>query len=165
MDETAGRVRFPAALIRELLAAAPPVALETGLNGKRLKVGGAKPLLPLPDPRPWIVDYREGLRRPLLEDVRRHTILGQSLDRVSSMMCMQYPVSDVPEPDCYYKTMEVFLCHTAKHTAAYPTSEANCRDWMDVMAVMAEAAGLDVPSDAVVERGHGGHQPAASARS
>ena len=59
---------------------------------------------------------------------------------------MQYPVSDVPEPDCYYKTMEVFLCHTTKHTAAYPTSEANCRDWMDAMAVVAEAAGLDAQS-------------------
>ena len=60
------------------------------------------------------------------------------------MMRMQFPVSDVPEPDCYYKTMEVFLCHTTKHTAAYPTSVENCRDWMDVMAVIAEAAGLDV---------------------
>jgi trimethylamine--corrinoid protein Co-methyltransferase len=144
VDETAGRVRFPAALIRELLAAAPPVALETGLNGKRLKVGGANRYYLSLILDPWIVDYREGLRRPKLEDVRRHTILGQSLDRVSSMMRMQYPVSDVPEPDCYYKTMEVFLCHTAKHTAAYPTSEANCRDWMDAMAVVAEAAGLDV---------------------
>jgi len=34
--------------------------------------------------------------------------------------------------------------HTTKHTAAYPTSEKNGRDWMDVMAVIAEAAGLDV---------------------
>jgi trimethylamine--corrinoid protein Co-methyltransferase len=42
--------------------------------------------------------------------------------------------------------MEVFLCHTTKHTAAYPTSEANCRDWMDAMAVVAEAAGLDAQS-------------------
>ena len=95
---------------------------------------------------PFIADYREGLRRPVLEDVRRHTILGESLDRVNSMMRMQFPVSDVTEPDCYHKTMEVFLCHTTKHTAAYPTSEENCRDWMDAMAVVAEAAGLDVES-------------------
>jgi trimethylamine--corrinoid protein Co-methyltransferase len=57
---------------------------------------------------------------------------------------MQYPVSDVPEPECYDRTMEVFLGHTTKHVSAYPTSAANCRRWMDAAAVIAEAAGLPV---------------------
>ena len=60
------------------------------------------------------------------------------------MTRMQFPVQDVPEPDCYYKTMEVFLSHTTKHISAYATSEENCREWMDVMAVIADVAGLDV---------------------
>jgi hypothetical protein len=42
-------------------------------------------------------------------------------------MRMQFPVSDLPETDNYAKTMEVFLYHTTKHTAAYPTSVENCR--------------------------------------
>ncbi len=144
VDETAGRVRFPAAMVRELLALAPPVAIETGLNGKTLQVGGENHYFLSLILDPFIVDYHHGLRRPVLEDVRRHTILGESLDRISSMMRMQFPVSDVPEPDCYYKTMEVFLCHSTKHTAIYPTSEENCREWFAAMAVVAEAAGLDV---------------------
>ena len=144
VDEAAGRVRFPAPMVEELLKLAPPVAPETGLNGNILEVGGRNRYYLSLILDPFIVDYREGLRRPLLADVRRHTILGESLDRVSSMMRMQFPVSDVPEPDCYYKSMEAFLCHTTKHTAAYPTSAENCRDWMDAMAVIAEAAGLDV---------------------
>jgi trimethylamine--corrinoid protein Co-methyltransferase len=144
IDEPSGRVRFPAPMVRELLDLAPSVAAETGLNGKLLTVGGRNRYYLSLILDPFIVDYQAGLRRPTLEDVRRHTILGESLERVSSMMRMQFPVSDVPETDCYYKSLEVFLCHTTKHTAAYPTSEANCREWMEAMAVVAEAAGLDV---------------------
>jgi trimethylamine---corrinoid protein Co-methyltransferase len=144
VEETSGRVQFPPAMVRELLALAPPVAIQTGLNGKALQVGGRNRYYLSLILDPFIVDYRDGLRRPVLEDVRRHTILGESLPRVSIMMRMQFPVSDVPEPDCYYKTMDVFLRHTTKHTEAYPTSAENCRDWMDAMEVMADAAGLDV---------------------
>lgn len=144
VDAASGLVRFPAALVRELLARAPAVALYSGLNGKTLSVGGESRYYLSLILDPFIVDYERGLRRPVLEDVRRHTILGESLDRVDAMMRMQYPVSDVPEPDCYHKTMEVFLCHTTKHVAAYPASVENCRDWMEAAAVMAEAAGLDV---------------------
>jgi trimethylamine---corrinoid protein Co-methyltransferase len=144
VEEASGRVRFPPPMVRELLQLAPPVALETGLNGKILQVGGRNRYYLSLILDPFIVDHRDGLRRPVLEDVRRHTILGESLERVNSMMRMQFPLDDVPEPDCYRKSMEVFLCHTTKHVAAYPTSEANCREWMDVMAVVADAAGLDV---------------------
>lgn len=144
VDGVSGRVRFPASMVRELLALAPLVAPETGLNGKFLEAGGTNRYCLSLILDPFIADYHDGLRRPVLEDVRRHTIVGESLARINSMMRMQFPVSDIPDPDCYYKTMEVFLCHTTKHTAAYPTSEQNCRDWMDAMAVIAESAGLDV---------------------
>ena len=40
--------------------------------------------------------------------------------------------------------MEVFLTHTTKHIVAAPSSGENGREWMDVMAVIADAAGLDV---------------------
>ena len=77
----------------------------------------------------------------MLEDVRRHTILGESIERINGMHRMAFPVSDVHEPDCYYKTMEIFLCHTTKHILAMPTSERDCQDWVDVMAGVAAASG------------------------
>jgi trimethylamine--corrinoid protein Co-methyltransferase len=144
VETASGTVRFPRELVGELLARAPSEAIYTGLNGKLLRLGGDRRYYLSLILDPVIVDYKEGLRRPVLEDVRRHTILGESLDRVDAMMRMQYPVSDVPEPECYDRTMEVFLCHTTKHVSAYPTSVTNCRQWMDVMAVIADAAGLPV---------------------
>jgi len=153
VDEAAGLVRFPAAMVGELLQRASSLAVETGLNGKVMRLGGENRYYLSLILDPFVVDYQQGLRRPLLEDVRRHTIIGESLDRVSSMTRMQFPVSDLPEPDCYYKTMEVFLCHTSKHTAAFPTSEANCRDWMEVMGLIAQAAGLDVNTTPLLSLG------------
>ncbi|MBP7936143.1 MAG: trimethylamine methyltransferase family protein [Phycisphaerae bacterium] len=143
VHEASGIARFDRRLIEELLALAPAVARETGLNGRPLEVGGKNRYYLSLILDPFIIPYCGGPRPPVLEDVRRHTIIGESLDRVASMMRMQFPVNDVPEPDSYYKTMEVFLAHATKHIAAYPTSEKNCQDWMDVAAVIADAAGLD----------------------
>jgi len=144
VNEAGSTVRVPPELVKELLALAPSRVAQTGLNRKVLDVGGDNRYYTSLVIDPFVVDYAAGVRRPVLEDVRRHTIIGESLDRVNAMTRMQYPVCDIPEPDSCYKTMEVFLLHTTKHTAAYPTSEANCRDWMDVTAVIAQAGGLDV---------------------
>ena len=137
-------VRLPPEMVAELLALAPAAAVETGLNGKQLEVGGDKRYYLSLILDPYVVDYQGEPRRPVLEDVRRHTIIGESLERVDCMMRMQYPAADIPGPDSCLKTMETFLRHTTKHTAAYPTSAANCREWMDVFEVIAEAAGMDV---------------------
>ena len=143
VDESTGQVTFPRDLVRELLETAPAIALETGLNGKVLHVGESNQYYLSLILDPVIVDYNRGLRKPVLEDVRRNTIIGESIDMIDALMRMQYPVQNIPEPDNYYKTMEVFLTHTTKHITAYPTSTENCRDWMDVMEVIADSAGLD----------------------
>jgi trimethylamine--corrinoid protein Co-methyltransferase len=144
VNEDNALVKFPRKLVSELLSLAPSNAIYTGLNGKKIDVGGNRRHYMSLILDPFISDYREGKRVPRLEDVRRHTIIGESLDRIGLMMRMQAPVSDVPEPDCYFKTMEVFLCHLTKHVSIYPTSVENCREWMDVYEVIANAAGVDV---------------------
>lgn len=146
VNQNTNIVRIPSEMVKELLAQATEHLVQTGLNGKILNVGGENRYYTSLILDPFIIDYSDGVRPPLLEDVRRHTIIGESLERINTMMRMQQPVSDIPEPDSCYKTMETFLLHTTKHTAVYPTSEQNCRDWIDVMGFIAEAAGLDVNS-------------------
>lgn len=150
VDENTSRVRFPSELVEELRVLAPPVAEETGLNGRVLNVGGDNRYYTSLVLDPWIVDYKAGLRRPVLEDVRRNTIIGESLQNVDALMRMAYPVSDVPGPDSYHKTMEVFLSNTSKHVAAYPASVKDAGNWMDVMAIIAEASDLDVKKTALM---------------
>lgn len=143
VEETSGKVRFPAKMVDELIAMAPATVLATGLNGKQLEMGGEQRHYLSLILDPFIIDRAAGPRKPLLEDVRRHTILGESLPRIDAMMRMQCPVADVPEPDCYHKTKEVFLCHATKHIAAMPASQEDLQDWIGVMEVIADAAGLD----------------------
>ena len=144
VDEQAERVRFPRQLVRELLELAPSMASYEGINGRRLEVGGDHRLYASLVTDPWVMDYHDGRRQPKLEDIRRHTIIGESLDRVSALMRMQYPVSDIPEPDSCLKTMEVFLCHLTKHVSIYPTSVENCREWCEVYERIADALGLEL---------------------
>ncbi len=147
VDESTQIARIPAKMFKELLSQAPPVAEVTGLNGRQLQIGRDNRYYISLILDPFVNDYHDGPRPPKLEDVRRHTIIGESLERVSGMMRMQAPVSDVPEPDCYLKTMEVFLCHVTKHVEAMPSSVENCRQWFDVYEVIADAAGLDVAKE------------------
>ena len=144
VTESSQIARLPAEMVQELLAQAPSMAIATGINGKELRIGGSNRYYNSIVLDPFVNDYRDGVRPPKLEDLRRHTIISESLDRISGSMRMQQPVTDVPEPDCYLKTMEVFLCHLTKHVFAMPTSVENCREWLDVFAVIADAAGLDV---------------------
>lgn len=142
VDESSGCARFPREMVEELRRQAPPVVRMTGLNGRVLEVGGENRYYSSLILDPWVVDYERGPRRPVLEDVRRHTIIGESLDRVSAMMRMQYPVADLPEPQCYLKTMEVFLCHTTKHVLIYPATPANAREWIGAAEILAGSEGL-----------------------
>ena len=144
VDPTSGLVRVPRRLVAELLAAAPSTAMLTGLNGKALAAGGDNRHYLSLVIDPYIIDYEAGPRRPVLQDVLGNTIVGESLDRIGAMHRMQFPVADVAGADGELKTAEVFLSHTTKHVASCPVSVADGRLWMDVMAVIADAAGLDV---------------------
>ncbi|MCX6620907.1 MAG: trimethylamine methyltransferase family protein [Acidobacteria bacterium] len=142
VEPAGGRVRFPRAMVKELLRQAPPIARLTGLNGLVLEVGGENRYYTSLILDPYIIDFEHGPRRPLLEDVRRHTILGESLKHVSGMMRMQYPVADLPEPACYLKTMEVFLSNTTKHVMVYADSVKNAWEWIGAAEILAGSAGL-----------------------
>ena len=142
VNEAGGEVRFPREMVEELRRQAPPVIRMTGLNGKVLEVGGANRYYLSLITDPYIIDYEKGPRPPVLEDVRRHTIIGESLDRVSAMMRMQYPVADLPESEGYLKTMEVFLCHCTKHVPIYCASVENAWEWIGAGEIIAGANDL-----------------------
>ena len=147
VDESTGLVKFPRGLVAGLLGQIPKYARMTGINGKVLDVGGENRYCGSLVIDPFIIDYEKGPRRPVLEDVRKHTIIGESLDEIAFLARMQYPVLDVEGPDSYLKTKEVFLSHTSKNTCTLPTSVEDLQEWMEVFEVIADAAGLDVMTE------------------
>ena len=144
VTEATQTARLPAQMVEELLAQAPSVAPATGLNGEQLSFGGSNRYYGSIVLDPLISDYEEGLRPPKLDDLRKHVIISESLDRVSVSQRMQQPVTDIAGPDSYLKTMEVFLSNTSKHVAAMPSSLENCQEWLEATSVIADAAGLDI---------------------
>ena len=86
---------------------------------------------------PWIVDYEtQKPRRPRLEDVRRHTVIAQKLDPISSISLMDFPVTDVPEPISILRAFEEHVLYHNKHIYVYATNEERFEDWLNVLRIL-----------------------------
>jgi len=143
VDEPSGIVRLPRALLRELIGRAPGEFVVRGLDGVDRKLGGAEQWGQAIVTDPWIVDYetREP-RRPGLDDVRRNTIVGQQLDHVAAMSCMDFPVTDVKDPHSNLRALEEHLLHHAKHNFVYATSVDSLRLWLDIGRILTRGSEL-----------------------
>ena len=144
VDAPCGRVKLPAGLLEELIATAPRDITVCDMQGREICFPQSnRPALAAIVTDPWIIDPATGPRRPVLEDIRRNTILGQSLERVKIQMRMQFPVADIPGEESYLRSMETYLSHSAKHNLIMPTSMANTELWWSLNDAICEAAGLD----------------------
>lgn len=157
VNDASGIVRLPRELLRELLARAPSHYSVTGLNGIERTLGGdenqwAQAIVT----DPWVVDYRtQEPRRPCLEDVRRNTIIGQQLEHVMGMSCMDFPVSDVEGPGSNLRALEEHLLHHTKHNFVFVTSVESMARWLRIGRILArgrELRGSGLFSVAVASR-------------
>ena len=136
VDDGTERVCFPREMVDELIKLAPSSVTMQELNGKQHNVSSGNPFFTAILLDPFISDYDDGPRSPVLEDVRKHTIIAQNLDRVGGAMRMQQSLTDIPAPECYEKTMEVFLCNFNKQLHIMPTDMANCHVWLELLDIL-----------------------------
>ena len=143
VEDANGTVRIPRSLLRELVARAPSRFKATGVDGITREIGGGRQWGMAITNDPWIIDYdsREP-RRPRTEDIRRNTIVAQSLDRIAGMSCMDFPVSDAPAAHANLRALEVHLLHHAKHNFVYPASVASLQRWLKIGAILARGGEL-----------------------
>lgn len=143
VEESSGIVRFPRPLLRELLSRLPESYTVRGVDGSATTIGGESRHCLAIVTDPWIVDYATGKpRRPNLEDMRRHTIIGQSLGDVVVMARMDYPVTDDPGPCSSLRALETHLMHHAKHNFVLPTSLESMEEWLQIGAILARGRAL-----------------------
>jgi trimethylamine--corrinoid protein Co-methyltransferase len=143
VDETSGTVRLPRQLLRELIQQAPDTYTMTGVDDETYTVGDGTPWCMAIVTDPWIIDYetREP-RRPRLADVVRNTVVGQQLDDVCGMSCMDFPVTDVDTPTSNLRALEAHLLHHTKHNFVYPTSVESLRRWLEIGRILARGGDL-----------------------
>jgi trimethylamine--corrinoid protein Co-methyltransferase len=137
VDETSARVRFSRPLLRELLASVPSSFVRRGAGGLEYVIGGGEQYAHAIVTDPWIVDYEtQQPRRPRLADLRRHTVIAQKLAPISSISLMDFPVSDVPEPNSSLRAFEEHVLYHNKHVWIYATNEERYEDWLNVLRIL-----------------------------
>ncbi len=137
VDENNQRVKIPKELLRELLSKVPESYWIADLDGNKYEIGGDNQYTLAIVTDPWIVDYDTGKpRRPCLEDVRKHTIIGQTLDHVVSMSRMDFPVTDYKDSTSSLRALEIHLLNQNKHISIYPGSFENYKEWLDIVQIL-----------------------------
>ncbi|MFA6046877.1 MAG: trimethylamine methyltransferase family protein [Phycisphaerales bacterium] len=143
VDAAAGRVRLPRELLRELVHQAPGSYTVTGLDGLQRRIGAGETWGFAITNDPWVIDYpTQRPRRPRSDDVRRNTIIGQRLEHVLGMSCMDFPVSDWPGPHANLRALEVHLLAHAKHNFVLPTSVESMHRWLQIGRILARGKEL-----------------------
>lgn len=143
VDDISGIVRFPPPLLRELLASVPSAYTIAGVDGTEHVIGGNNQFCLAIVTDPWIIDYEtQRPRRPCLEDLRRHTIIAQRLDRVVAISRMDFPVTDVEGPTSSLRALEEYLLLQNKHIFALVTTVEDFQRFLDIGRILAQSDDL-----------------------
>lgn len=142
-DPGSDRVRLPAALVEECLKQVPSSFRLYRRDGTPIEIGIDTCVLGSLVIDPWVIDYEtQQPRRPVLNDVVRHTRLGDALDTVGFMYRMDAPPVDVAGPAAYVRTLEAFASNSIKPILAAPASDESLRDWLDLAEILADGQSL-----------------------
>ena len=85
---------------------------------------------------PYIIDYREGPRRPRLEDISRHARLGDALPLVEQIHLMDDTIPDLDGAVSVLKALEAFVANTTTCYHCAPGDLTSTRYWIDIAEIM-----------------------------
>ncbi len=138
VDEAGARIKFPKELLRELIAMAPRQYVISSLDGRDHLRGGDVRGFSAIVTDPWIIDYEtQNPRRPTLNDVRKHTIIGQKMERVVQMSRMDFPVTDYEGETSSLRALETHLLNQNKHVLFMPATLENYYEFKNIARILA----------------------------
>jgi trimethylamine:corrinoid methyltransferase-like protein len=98
VDEDDRVVKLPPTLVGEALALAPSTIELHRQGGRMLRLGGGHRVYSSLEVDPWIVDYQtQKPRRPALDDIVRHTQLGDALPRTDAIRPVVFKIERVSD--------------------------------------------------------------------
>ena len=143
IDRANDTVHLPAPLVEEALAEAPATFEIHRQDGQARTMGGDHRVYSSLVVDPWVIDYEtQKPRRPVLDDIYRHTRLGDALELTDAIHLMEMPPADLPPEIAYVRSQETFLTNTTKHIRAYPTSVQSTHEWLHLAEILAEGKDL-----------------------
>jgi trimethylamine---corrinoid protein Co-methyltransferase len=143
IDRASDTVHLPPQLVEEALAVAPATYEIHRVDGKACTMGGDHRIYSSLVVDPWVIDYEtQTPRRPVLNDIYRHTRLGDALELTDAIHLMEMPPADLPPEIAYIRSQETFLTNTTKHIRAYPTSVESTHEWLHLAEILADGHNL-----------------------
>lgn len=138
VDPGGERVYLPGRLVEECMELAPSCFRLFRRDGTAVGIGTDSRVFGSLVIDPWIIDYEtQKPRRPVLEDVVRHTRLGDALDNVDFLYRMDMPPEDVPSEDAFIRTLVAFVVNTTKPMMAAPASRESLANWLELADILA----------------------------
>lgn len=143
VDEQSDNVRIPRPLLKELLSTVPSSFTIKGIDDKEYVIGGSNQHVTAIVTDPWIIDYETGNpRHPLLEDVKRNTIIAQKLEKVATICLMDYPVADFDNSTSNLRALEMHLLNHTKHYMIDAGSKEYLCKWEEIADILLQGRSL-----------------------
>lgn len=145
VDDTSEIVKLPKEIVEESLITTNKKPILNCVNGKELHLYGDNRYYGSLVIDPYVIDYKEGLRRPRLSDIERHARLGDALPKVDNIYKMDHSCTDVPEKDTDLITLKAFVSNTTTSYNCAPATMESARVWVEVSEIMAGGSLKDNP--------------------
>jgi len=137
VGDTSEIVKLPKEIVEESLITTNKKPILNCVNGKELHLYGDNRYYGSLVIDPYVIDYKEGLRRPRLSDIERHARLGDALPKVDNIYKMDHSCTDVPEKDTDIITLKAFVSNTTTSYRCAPATMESARAWVEISEIMA----------------------------
>ncbi len=134
---TANQIRIPRELIAECLESVNRTPVLHCVNGKALQVRPQDRYYCSLVTDPYIIDYRQGIRRPRLDDIARHARLSDALTLVDVVHLMDDTIPGLETAVSELKCLEAFVANTTTAYHCAPGTLEGTRRWIEVARIMA----------------------------
>ena len=145
VDDASEIVKLPKEIVEESLITTNKKPILNCVNGKHLHLYGENRYYNSLVIDPYVVDYKEGLRRPRLPDIERHARLGDALSKVDNIYKMDHSCTDVSEKDTDFITLKAFVSNTTTSYMCAPATIESARAWVGISEIMAGGSLKDNP--------------------
>ena len=130
-------VSIPRELVTECLGTLNRTPVLQCVNGKTLRHGATDRYYQSCVTDPYILDYRDGIRRPRLDDIARHARLGDALPLVDQIHLMDATIPGLDGPTSVLRALEAFVANTTTGYHCAPGSLRDTRYWIEIAEIMA----------------------------
>ena len=117
-----GYMTIPSELVTESLQSMNREPVLYSVNGKALRHRAGDRYYGSLVTDPYIVDYQEGIRKPLLQDIEQHARLGDALPLIDSIHLMDDTIPGMDSVTSELKCMEAFVANTTTSYHCAPGS-------------------------------------------